>query len=107
MSWEIVCSSESIDYVLIKTQEEESFTTESIIFNDRKIHQEPSGGYQEPNDHVMTDTYIANSEHGSFTWVVTARRSGFNSFAEIEDIQSFEPIGCEALEIPLFSIRQN
>ena len=55
----------------------------------------------------MVDTYIANSEHGIFQWTVTARCTGFNSFAEIEDIILTEPNDCEALSSAYFDIESD
>lgn len=107
MSWEIICSSDNIDYVLQNHGQDEIFATESIVFTDRTIHKVRSSGYQEPDDDVMVDIYIANSDHGYFKWTVTARRSGFNSFAEVEDVQCLEPTGCEVLDNPTFVIRED
>ncbi len=103
MPWEIKLITNNIKY----SCDDETYTTTKITFVDRKLWQEPSGGYKEPNDDVMQDTYQANSEHGLFEWVVTARRTGFNSYAEIEDVDKIkEPKNCETLEQPSFGINE-
>lgn len=106
MSWGIVCKTDYIDYA-VTNNEDESFFTNLIVFQNRNIYQEESGEYKAPKDDVIVDTYIANSEHGLFQWTVTARRSGFNSYAVIEDIYLNEPNGCEALSSAYFDIESN
>lgn len=106
MSWEIVCNTDYIDYS-VTNNEDESFFTNTIVFQNRKILQEESSEYKAPKDDVMIDTYIANSDHGVFKWTVTARRSGFNSFAVIEDTYLTEPNGCEALSSAFFNIKSD
>ena len=106
MSWEIICKTDYIDYS-VANNEDESFFTSQIVLSNREIHQEPSSEYKAPKDDVMVDTYIANSEHGIFQWTVTARRTGFNSFAEIEDIILTDPNDCEALSSAYFDIESD
>lgn len=105
MSWETYCTSDSIEYVLQNNAQDEIYTTGSITLNNTKMQKEPSGGYQEPDDDVRTDTYIASSDHGYFKWIVISRRSGFESFANIEDVQCIEPSGCDILDNPNFVVR--
>lgn len=104
MSWVTYCTSDCIKYILQNNAQDESFTTGSITLNNTEMHKEPSGGYQEPSDDVRTDTYTAISDHGYFTWIVTSRRSGFESFANIEDVKCIEPSGCDILDDPNFVI---
>lgn len=86
---------------------DESFFTNPILLTNREIYQEKSSGYQKPDDDVMVDTYIASSDHGDFKWTVTACRSGFNSFAELENIVLAEPYGFEALSSAYFAIQSD
>ena len=103
MAWEIEWDGYSVDY----TYRDESFEIDDIGLKNRKIYQEPSGGYKEPADDVMEDIYTAESEHGVFEWLVIARRSGFNSYADIEDVQLLsEPQGCDS-EAPSFEISES
>lgn len=81
MSWEIVLKTETVDYSI----RDESFTTSEIKLVDSNIYNEP-GGYKEPEDTVVEETYSAESEHGTFTWKVQARRSGFETYAVIVDV---------------------
>ena len=100
MTWEIKLATEHVEYENCG----EIYSTKSIFRVDRKIHFEPSAGYQEPEDQVIEDIYKADSEHGLFEWVVTARLTGFNSHAEIDDIQAKEPEHCEILNQPSFFV---
>jgi hypothetical protein len=100
MTWEIRLDSSSVSYEF----KGESYETYEIEFVNSSSSQEKSGGYQEPADDVVINKYQADSEHGLFKWSVTARRSGFDSWGEIEDIyENTEPKGCEG-ELPCFSI---
>jgi hypothetical protein len=81
MSWKIVLETETVHYTI----GDESFTTSDIQLVKSELHNEP-GGYKEPEDTVVEETYSADSEHGTFTWKVRARRSGFETYAAIEDI---------------------
>jgi len=105
MSWEISCTTYSINYVVDGV--DDSFNTDSINRIDRKLYEVDGGGYKEPKDNVMVDTYSAESEHGFFTWIVTARRAGFDGYAHIENVASTEPENCEALDMPSFKIKEN
>lgn len=103
MAWEINLNTDYIEY----SCGDETYTTEKVLFVDRKLWKEPSGGYQEPDDDVMQDTYRANSEHGLFEWIVTAKRTGFNSSAEIDHVDlTKEPEDCETLAQQSFSIKE-
>jgi len=102
MSWEITCSTEYINY--IANGGDETFTTDPICLISQKTHFEPSSDYKGPEDAVMTSLYAAQSEHGSFTWEVTARRAGFNGYAEIENIHTESPQGCDPIDEPDFDI---
>ena len=99
MSWEIVCKTDYIDYSVANNEDESFFTNQIVLSN--------SSDYKAPKADVMVDTYIANSEHGIFQWTVTARRTGFNSFAEIEDTILTEPNDCEALSSAYFAIESD
>lgn len=86
------------------TYEGETFTINSIALDNRNIRTERGGGYQEPDDTIMEDVYSATTEHGIFRWNVTARASGFDARADIEDIELVQiPSGCEC-DLPDFEI---
>lgn len=102
MSWEITCSTDYINYTA--NGGDETFTTDPVCLISKKTHFEPSSDYKGPEDAVMTSLYAAQSEHGSFTWEVTARRAGFNGYAEIENIHPEYPQGCEPIDEPDFDI---
>lgn len=103
MAWEIKIKSRSFEY----QSGEEVFSNDSVRSIDRKLWKEPSGGYQEPDDDVIQDTYSAESDHGIFQWTVTARREGLNGYAEIESVELIKaPDACELIEYPSFSIVQ-
>lgn len=99
MAWEITWNGSSVNY----TFGEDDFSIDEINLINRELLEEP-GGYKEPKDDVMIDTYGATTEHGTFEWIVTARRAGFNGYADIDDVQQTkEPEGCTT-EIPVFEI---
>ncbi|KAB7674504.1 hypothetical protein [Plesiomonas shigelloides] len=103
MAWQIKWNGYSIGY----TYRNESFEINDIYLKNRKIRQEPSSGYKEPDDDVMEDIYYAESEHGIFEWLVIARRSGFDGYAVIEDIYLLsKPEGCDS-EAPSFEIYES
>ncbi|GEM_PF-1513950 len=81
MSWKINLHSSTIEYQL----GDDSFYTDDIKLLDEKFYTEP-GGYKEPDETVCEATYEADSEHGKFTWKVTARCSGFDTDAVIEEV---------------------
>ncbi|WP_182755151.1 hypothetical protein [Pseudoalteromonas sp. SR44-2] len=100
MAWSIEWDGKSVEYVY----RDESFEINEITLKERDIRDEPSSGYQEPNDTVMHDIYKANTEHGDFEWSVTARTSGYETHAEIDDVEYIKiPNGCES-EAPSFEI---
>jgi len=104
MSWEIKLDADYVDYVCC----EKNHLTQHISRVDRKRYSEPSSGYQEPDDDVMEDTYRADSDHGVFEWVVIARRTGFNAYADIYDVSQIKvPEKCEVSMPPAFSIRES
>ena len=105
MSWEISLISKNISYQF----QDKEFQTQQIFHEGRKIIEEKSGGYKETDDTVMIDIYKANSDHGFFMWSVSARRSGFESQAYIDDDEINEisvPENCTCLEKPKFKIDQ-
>lgn len=102
MSWSIRLNSKNLEYYI----GDETFYV-SIRHSSSNFHEEPSSGYQEPNDIVLESVFNAESEHGSFKWLVVSRRTGFNSFAEIDDIQFDCPDKVEDLVGPEFSIINN
>ena len=85
-------------------EEPEDHQTEQIIEQTRKFWTEKSAGYQEPDDTVTEIIFKAKSEHGDFIWRVTSRRSGFESFNVIEDVELIQPPKCEIHELPSFEI---
>jgi len=83
----------------------EGYETEDLAINDRKKWSEEGGGYKEPGDSVEKAIYAADSEHGIFRWEVTARRSGFNTYADIEEVCLVDsPKDCEVTDYPRFEI---
>lgn len=70
---------------------EDCFRTSVIKKTDYRFWNEPSSGYKEPPDTVIEEVYQADSEHGVFTWKVRARRSGFDTYLTIEDIECTSP----------------
>ncbi|WP_394143764.1 hypothetical protein [Vibrio atypicus] len=101
MSWDIQWDGSSIDYSL----KDEFFTIFDINLKTRKFWQE-TGEHKAPEDNVMQHTYEASTEHGEFEWVVTARRAGFNGYAEIESVSTVQqPRGCDC-EPPYFEIAE-
>jgi hypothetical protein len=72
----------TIEYVI----NDESFEVDNVNITSQNYHEEPSGGYKEPNDTVETVKFEADTEHGKITGEATARRSGFNTYFEFEDI---------------------
>ena len=102
MAWTIELNSSCVSYEFKKA----SYDTHDIEFVKSDSYEE-DGGYKEPKDSVLINTYKANSEHGEFTWSVKAVRSGFSTLPEIEDISNVTtPKGCEG-ELPDFSISSN
>ena len=100
MSSEIEWNGYDVEY----TYGDESYVIDDVSSISVKHHQEKSAGHQEPDDDVVTEVFSADTEHGEFRWSVTARRSGFESSAEIEDVEVLqEPEGCDA-ESPSFTI---
>ncbi|MFY9260980.1 MAG: hypothetical protein WAO71_10780 [Gallionella sp.] len=81
MSWRIVSKIKTVQYKLGG----EYYQTDEIKFLSEEFHDEP-GEYKEPNDTVCVAAFEADSEHGKFTWKVSARRSGFETYAAIEDV---------------------
>lgn len=81
MSWKIVLKSETVEYRV----DGEPYYTHAIKLVSADFHNEP-GGYKEPEDTVCVAIYEADSGHGKFTWKVSARRSGFETYATIEDV---------------------
>ncbi|WP_323086619.1 hypothetical protein [Providencia alcalifaciens] len=107
MSIEINCNSDYVEY-MYENNEDNSFLTGDLSLVASNVSQEKSAGYKEPDDTVMTQIYMAESDHGEFRWEVTARREGFNSFAEIEDVRLIEaPENCETLDLPSFEIKES
>lgn len=86
MSYKIALKKDTIEYTI----GDDSFESEKIQLIDSKLYQE-TGGYKEPNDDVIEETYQANSEHGIFTLGVWARRCGFNTYWELDDPDIQEP----------------
>lgn len=105
MAWTVDVKSNNAEYQY--GSEDLTFFTGSPRLIDIKFHKEPSGGYQEPDDDVANATFIADSEHGLFKWVVIARRSGFSTSVEIEDIEAELPEATEIIQGPSFYIDQD
>lgn len=80
MSWKIEVRSKKFEYYL----NDETYYS-SIELEDEVFDKEKSAGYQEPDDDVLKSTFIAKTEHGNFKWLIRSARTGFNSYAEIED----------------------
>lgn len=68
------------------TKGDESFEVDDIKIISQKFHEE-QGGYKEPNDTVETVEFEAKTEHGTITGQATARRSGFDTCFECEDVE--------------------
>ena len=103
MSWKIVLKSETVEYQL----DDESHQTYPIQLVNEEFDSEP-GGYKEPNDTVCVATYEADSEHGKFTWKVSARRSGFETYAVIEEVfETTTPNPSINVEEPSFDIEDD
>lgn len=82
MTWQIKIDKKPLEYQF----DGEFYHTEDIIYIERKIDDESSSEYKAPNDTVMTDTYRAKSQHGTFEWNVTASLRGFDGHANIDEI---------------------
>jgi hypothetical protein len=99
MAWEIQLKVCSVDYVY----DDESFEINNVKLKSSQNYQEP-GGYKTPADDIIEEIYSAESEHGVFEWLVIAKRSGFDTYAEIEDVQLLkQPQGCDS-DTPNFEI---
>jgi len=100
MAWEISPTSAQSTYV----SGDKEFSTQNVKRIDRKIEKIMGSGYK-TDDTVMTDNYMAESQHGHFYWTVTARLEGLDGFANIEDVDCTEyPAGCEVLTPPVFEV---
>ena len=64
---------------------DESFESDEVKIISQKLHEEP-GFYKEPNDTVEEVIFEASTEHGIITGKATARRSGFDTDFELENI---------------------
>jgi hypothetical protein len=103
MSWRIVSKNETVEYQLGG----ESYHTYEIKLLSEEFHNEP-GGYKEPDDTVCVAAYEADSEHGKFTWKVSARRPGFETYAAIEDVfEATTPNPLIEVDEPSFDIEND
>ncbi len=89
-----------VNYIFNK----EEYRIGTITLLNSEVYEEPSAGYQEPKDQVIEETYQAHSEHGNFTWLVTARKEGFSTVFEIEVERTQQPEGCDGVEYPCFEM---
>ncbi|MDF9619618.1 hypothetical protein P5705_18385 [Pseudomonas entomophila] len=106
MAWTVDVNSNGAEYQY--SSEDLTFFTDAPRLVDIKFDKEPSGGYKEPDDDVANATFLADSEHGLFKWVVTARRSGFSTSVEIEEVLEIEvPEAAEIIHGPSFYIEQD
>lgn len=106
MSAQISCKTDCIEYI-VNNSDDESFTAGYLKLESEKSYQEDGGDYKAPKDDVVTQIYSAESDHGDFRWEVTSRRSGFDSFAEIEEVRLIEaPENCDPLDTPRFTIEE-
>jgi len=100
MSWKIKLDTNTINYSF----DGEEYETDEIYCSKSNWRIE-KGTYKDPDDNICEEEYIAESEHGTFSWTIRATRTGWDSYGEIEDIyESIEPEDCEALDSPSFSI---
>jgi len=67
------------------TKDDETFEVEAEEIS-RTFHKEP-GGYKEPDDDIEIVKFKAETEHGTITGEATARRSGFDTYFEFEDVE--------------------
>jgi len=103
MYWKITQTSRPVEY----HQGDNSFFTDEIKLESENFHLEPSAGHQEPEEKVCVATYAAKSTHGKFAWRVTARQTGFETYAIIEDVLLIEsPDQVKIADLPTFSIEQ-
>lgn len=103
MSWGIKWDGSSVEY----TFQGETFAIDSIAYDKGEIRNERGGGYKEPDDTIVEDVYFAKSEHGTFRWKVSARASGFDAHADIEEVVLVQvPTGCEC-DLPVFEIYES
>ena len=68
------------------TKGNENFEYDEVKITSQKIHEE-SGGYKEPNDTIETVEFEVETDDGTITGQATARRSGFDTHFEIEDVE--------------------
>ena len=80
MSWTVKVRSNQFNYFF----NGEKFTA-TVSLKEEKFSKEKSSGYQEPDDDVLNSIFSSETEHGYFEWSVRSVRTGFNSYAEIED----------------------
>ena len=101
MSWTVEVKSNKFNYYL----NDEEFTGE-ISLKDEKFSKEKSSGYQEPDDDVLDSIFFSETEHGYFEWSVRSVRTGFNSYAEIEDEEmTKQPEKIEDYDAPEFVVK--
>ena len=63
---------------------DDSFEIDEVEIISEKHHEE-EGGYKEPKDNIITVKFKAETELGTITGQVAARRSGFDSDFIIDD----------------------
>jgi hypothetical protein len=100
MSWKIVLKNDIVEYSIGN----DSFNTDEIQLVESKYFNEP-GGYKEPEDTICEEVYSAASEHGVFTWKVRAKKSDFDTFADIEEVyEIITPIQGIESDTPSFDV---
>jgi hypothetical protein len=82
MSWCINITNPSFRYKF----QEEVFSAK-VKFSESNFYEVPSGEYKAPDDTVLKSTFLAETEHGIFQCLVTSRRTGFNNYADIDEIE--------------------
>ena len=85
-----ITSEESLGYYF----EGEEYTVDLTL--QKTATSSEKGGYKEPDTEIYSSTFFGESEHGTFKFTASARRSGFDTYFEIDDdIEITIPKGCE------------
>ena len=80
------------------TKDDENFESNEVKIISQKFHEEP-GDHKEPNDIVETVVFEVEIEDSTITGQATARRSGFDTDFEFEDVDLTIDNNDESIEI--------
>jgi len=82
------------------TKGDENFEYDEVKITSQKIHEE-SGGYKEPNDTIETVEFEVETDDGTITGQATARRSGFDTHFEVENVEITIDSSDNSIEVSL------